>query len=405
MLLCQACQTIPFRSIFRHLAKDPTAREAFEWYHTPGSSSKDESLKRGYVRWHATLEKLKENAASCPLCHVLHSPMQANWRYQSSVQENERRAVWLEVPHRNPTCKVWIGDERPEALVSGNYRFNTTPGKYKYIQRWPVSNTVFSDNPVAQFFSDFAVLEDTLHPAVLRQMDNWVEDCDEKHSACTHLKSRLVHMPTRVLNLSMLPTRKDMDESKNDWDTLFSNKACKLVENSPGTTGRYVALSYCWGKSLAYTTTTKNLETHKNAGGIQFSQLPRTLQDALMIVRYLGLDYLWADCLCIVQDDKDDWEHEAAHMADVYSNAYLTVAATRASHCGEGFLQPRKVNIGKQVHIEDQQGSFDLYFKYDDCTMSPGSMESIQRQPLRLQRVRLPPSNTPQILTSTRKNP
>jgi hypothetical protein len=56
--------------------------------------------------------------------------MEANWRYQSGVQKNEQRAVWLEVPDLNPTFKVWIGDARPEDLVSGNYRFNTTPGKH-----------------------------------------------------------------------------------------------------------------------------------------------------------------------------------------------------------------------------------------------------------------------------------
>jgi hypothetical protein len=255
------------------------------------------------------------------------------------------------------------------------------------VRSCSISNNRASDSPIAHFFTDFAVLKDTLHPAVLRQMDTWIENCDEKHTACAHLKSRQVHMPTRVLDLKTLPSRQDMIASTSDWPTLFSSEACNLVENSPGTIGRYVALSYCWGKSLAYTTTTKNLATHKSPGGIKFSQLPKTLQDALIIIRYLGLDYLWADCLCIVQDSKPDWEHEAAQMADVYSNAYLSIGATRASHCGEGFLQSRVVNVGERVHIEDGQGSFDLFFKYDDCTMSPGSMESVQRQPLRLQRV------------------
>jgi hypothetical protein len=105
------------------------------------------------------------------------------------------------------------------------------------------------------------------------------------------------------------------------------------------------------------------------------------------MVRYLGLDLLWADCVCIIQDDKDDWEQEAAQMANVYSNAYLTLAATRAAHCGEGFLQQRKVHSGHIVHFEDESGEFDLHFDYDDCTASPGSFETVVPQPLRLQRV------------------
>jgi hypothetical protein len=147
-----------------------------------------------------------------------------------------------------------------------------------------------------------------------------------------------------------------------------------------------MAISYCWGKSLAYTTTTSNQVRHMQHGGIPFIDLPKTLQDTIYVARYLGIDYMWADCLCIIQDDKADWEHEAALMADVYSNAYITLAATRASHCGEGFLQFRKVN-GTSIHVQDEEGDFDLYFTYDDLTLSPGSMETVSSQPLRVRRV------------------
>jgi hypothetical protein len=218
-------------------------------------------------------------------------------------------------------------------------------------------------------------------------MDSWVIDCDQNHAKCADLKNRETLMPTRLLDLSSLPTRQDMIGHESDWQALFSSGSCRLIENAPGTTGRYVALSYCWGNNLAYTTTSGNLQTHKEEGGIRFKQLPKTLKDALIMVRYLGLDLLWADCVCIIQDDKDDWEQEAAQMANVYSNAYLTLAATRAAHCGEGFLQQRKVHGGQIIHFEDESGEFDLHFDYDDCTASPGSFETVVPQPLRLQRV------------------
>ncbi|KAF2825366.1 HET-domain-containing protein [Ophiobolus disseminans] len=149
-----------------------------------------------------------------------------------------------------------------------------------------------------------------------------------------------------------------MISAHGNWQALFSSGSCKLYKTSCKATGQYVALSYCWGKSLAYTTTTGNLKIHTQHGGIPFSQLPKTLQDAIFMVRYLNIGHLWADCLCIIQDDKADWEYEAAQMADVYSNAYLTIAATRATHCGEGFLQPRKVSDGDKVQFEDAQGHF-----------------------------------------------
>jgi hypothetical protein len=65
---------------------------------------------------------------------------------------------------------------------------------------------------------------------------------------------------------------------------------------------------------------------------IQFVALPRTLQDSIMIVRFLGFDYVWIDCLCIIQDDKADWAREASRMADVYWNAALSIAASSSMY-------------------------------------------------------------------------
>jgi len=73
---------------------------------------------------------------------------------------------------------------------------------------------------------------------------------------------------------------------------------------------------------------------------IPFSRLSKTFQEAVNITRYLNLRYLWVDSLGIVQDDQDDWEREAARMAAVYENSFLTLAASAASDGNGGCLQP-----------------------------------------------------------------
>jgi hypothetical protein len=98
-------------------------------------------------------------------------------------------------------------------------------------------------------------------------------------------------------------------------------------------TARYVALSHCWGGSSHCRTTKSCLEQYKNA--LKIVALPKTVQDAIVIVRKLGLRYLWVDSLCIIQDDEDDWLREAGRMAAVYEGAYLTIAAS-ASADGSG---------------------------------------------------------------------
>jgi len=158
----------------------------------------------------------------------------------------------------------------------------------------------------------------------------------------------------------MLPGPEQMLGQHDNWRDLFQAESLNLLQTSRGQRGRYAALSYCWGDSLPLETTTTNLQAHESAIG--FEKLPQTLQDAVMVVRYLGIRYVWIDCLCILQDSKADWEREAARMADIYSNAYLTLAASRAKHCGEGFLGTRNIDPSLRACIEDEDGSFELYF-------------------------------------------
>lgn len=63
---------------------------------------------------------------------------------------------------------------------------------------------------------------------------------------------------------------------------------------------------------------------------IPWRDLPSTFQDAIEFALCLGLEYLWIDSLCIIQDDLRDWEEEAAKMAAYFSNACITLAASAA---------------------------------------------------------------------------
>lgn len=245
----------------------------------------------------------------------------------------------------------------------------------------------YTDSPVARFFKNLDAIENPIHPLVFEKIDKWLENCNGTHLDCPRLKDQKALLPTRLLDLSSLPNKADFSKAQGDPRKLMDDKAFRLVENSQGSTGQYITLSYCWGKSLAYTTTTANLQMHKQDGGIKYAQLPKTLQDAVFLVRNLGFQYLWADCLCIIQDDKADWEHEAARMANVYTNAYLTIAATRASHCGEGFLQERKSKDRQMVSFADQEGVYKLHFYYDDLVTSPGSMDSVIDETLSMRKV------------------
>jgi hypothetical protein len=75
--------------------------------------------------------------------------------------------------------------------------------------------------------------------------------------------------------------------------------------------------------------------------GIEISNLPLTIQDAVTVTRALGLRYVWVDRLCIIQDDKDDREKELAAMSSIYGCSYITISAASASKDADGFLGPK----------------------------------------------------------------
>lgn len=106
---------------------------------------------------------------------------------------------------------------------------------------------------------------------------------------------------------------------------------------------KYVALSHCWGSTRPMTLTKDSLSLVK--GVIKISRLPQSFQDAIWVIHQLGVQYLWIDSLCILQDSSQDWIHESAKMRDVYENSWLTIAASMASNIEQIFW-------GDHVHCE-----------------------------------------------------
>ena len=85
--------------------------------------------------------------------------------------------------------------------------------------------------------------------------------------------------------------------------------------------------------------------------GIATSTLPQTIQDAIIVTRKLGLQYLWVDALCIIQDSASDRAAEIAKMDRIYQNAQLTISAASAERCQDGFLATRSGDYGRSTNF------------------------------------------------------
>lgn len=102
----------------------------------------------------------------------------------------------------------------------------------------------------------------------------------------------------------------------------------------------YATLSHCWGSTSPIQTTSQNIR-HFILEGISRKDLPKTFNEAIDVVRSLGMRYLWIDALCIVQDSMEDWLHEADLMSKVYRYCFINIAATASESSKGGLYRTR----------------------------------------------------------------
>lgn len=89
------------------------------------------------------------------------------------------------------------------------------------------------------------------------------------------------------------------------------------------------ALSYVWGTRPSFTATLDNINSLRLHGGLgqYWAELPPVIRDTILLVRSLGLRFLWVDTLCITQDSKNSWKLNAFNMDSIYGGAHLTICA------------------------------------------------------------------------------
>ncbi|KAI8680642.1 Protein kinase domain-containing protein [Fusarium sp. Ph1] len=178
--------------------------------------------------------------------------------------------------------------------------------------------------PLKNVQTGFSKLPEAGSEAHFRVLSEWIRSCDSTHHCVPKQRD---FIPSRLLHISRL-----------------DSGVVRLVEKDGGLNQpvKYVALSHRWGSSDQngrFCTTSTNIQGLKD--GFKTSHLPKTFRDAVSVTQGLGLEYLWIDSACIVQDDAKDWHIESKLMEQVFSSAYCTLAASCASGTNDGFLKAR----------------------------------------------------------------
>jgi Heterokaryon incompatibility protein (HET) len=202
-------------------------------------------------------------------------------------------------------------------------------------------------------------LSNTASSGSFETVATWIEDCKENHICSKRLPL------------------KDLDHDFQTWPArlvdvrAFGNDDMdvRLADND-GSARKYCTLSYCWGTSKTFTTTSRSLRLRKTR--INFHSLPGTFRDAVTITRQLGVRWLWIDALCIVQDDRRDWEQESVKMGAIYSMAYVTVAADSGKDCTSGCFNFKSTsqelafdNVPFELHSTNLDGRTSKVYLWD----------------------------------------
>ena len=162
----------------------------------------------------------------------------------------------------------------------------------------------------------------------------WIKSCNTLHAEC--------RWDISALGASF--------SNQNIYLISVSRKC--LVKANGGE--KYVALSYVWGASFSQFQATKaNLTLLQSEGSLRDTRtqnrLPGTIQRAMHFTSLLDVDFLWVDCLCIVQDDPIHAASQIDSMASIYSNSYLTLCAADGVDAESGLLGIRKCSPPRNV--------------------------------------------------------
>lgn len=158
----------------------------------------------------------------------------------------------------------------------------------------------------------------------IARLRRWIDECLSNHQSCSkHTSEENVVRPTRLLDLNLI--------------YQDNESGIRLIETSPDNVYRYACLSHRWDASLQRHRATKdNLPNLLNF--LPIRPLPANFRDAISIARELGIQYLWIDSLCIIQegDDHADLVQELGKMGFIYRNAWLTIAAVSSPNSSGG---------------------------------------------------------------------
>ncbi|KIJ59623.1 hypothetical protein HYDPIDRAFT_170697 [Hydnomerulius pinastri MD-312] len=268
-------------------------------------------ISKSNIEYTTSLAELERSANGCSMCRFFLESIQLRQKSTHNYLEigGPSEQVLLKVSTGTRTKypnseTAWLALHCNDELRVGTFVVcSDDPTTASYIRRRDINFNVGSE-------------------ASYQLAKTWLWECTEGHEECPKYAQR--PLPTRVLDVTPI------GDSRQQIRLCIPNEKVAA----------YTALSYCWGGPQSFSTQVSTLDAHLN--GIDMHQLPSTIRDAVTVTRGLGLQFLWIDAFCIIQDDDLDKQKEIARMGEIYQHAYCTIIAECAARASDGFLHERQ---------------------------------------------------------------
>jgi hypothetical protein len=241
--------------------------------------------------------------------------LELDWHLDISRKQDEVTKIWFRPcsPHRISRYKLLF----------------TVPPRQRGLDA-AISDQNSTDN--------YQAPANTSHFSLANLVRSWLRVCVDEHSGpITNQDSN--YRPPRLLHID--------------------SGSLRLVQGSECPKGsEWATLSHCWGPHPTFLTLTSTNKSQFELG-IPLDSLARTFKDAVKVCDSIGVNYLWIDSLCIIQQgsgSKEDWFHHMTEMRRVYQNATLNLAADRASSTEDGIFSDRVAASIQRPVIELHKG-------------------------------------------------
>lgn len=252
--------------------------------------------------------------AGCRFCQVLWGVMEAD--------ENQAYLVAARDPRRLEYAQTCEFENNSHGLDVFWRSLNDDYDElYAWLERIPSPDTCTLAK-VPRTFGQAQVQSYTSSKCSLDLANRWLRGCVVDHPLCGDPTFQTRRLPTRLLRVY------------NGGLSL-----CHGTDLPPTTL--YVTLSHRWGSNSENQLTAAQYES----GPIHWApgQLLLTFRDAVTVTQNLGINHLWIDSLCIIQDSDEDRARECAQMWEVYGNSYCNIAASASFNGTQGIFRNHEV--------------------------------------------------------------